>query len=455
MREHMTGKERIEAVFRGRNADSIPWVPFAGVHAGKLAGYSAREVSTDADKLVESLRKVHSLYRPDGMPVMFDLQIEAELLGCDLVWSEDAPPTVSSHPLAQTQTIPSRLPGPDEGRLALELEVMARVKREFGEQTALYGLFCGPFTLASHLRGTNIFMDMVLDPDYVHSLLDYTLQVSQFMARCFSEAGMDVLAVVDPLISQISPEHFREFMHTPFSELFGYIKELGAFSSFFVCGNATMNIEPMCQTGPDSISVDENVDLAQAKRITDSYGVVIGGNIPLTTVMLFGSQQDNMKAAVQIIDSVPPGRLVISPGCDMPYDTPVEHVLAIEQAVHQTHSVREMVNTYEGSTFAFTGTLPDYEHLQRPLVEVFTLDSATCAACAYMVEVAKEAQHHMDIDVDVVEYKYTSTENIARCREMGITKLPSIYINGELAYSSIIPSRDKLIEEITEKAAAT
>ena len=32
--------------------------------------------------------------------------------------------------------------------------------------------------------------------------------------------------------------------------------------------------------------------------------------------------------------------------------------------------------------------IADYEHLDRPLIEVFTLDSATCAACTYMMDAA-------------------------------------------------------------------
>lgn len=100
------------------------------------------------------------------------------------------------------------------------------------------------------------------------------------MAEYYVEAGMDVIAVVDPLISQISEDHFEQFMHEPFSGLFAHIRELGAFSSFFVCGDATRNIEAMCRTAPDSISIDENVDLLEAKKITDRYNITVGGNIP-------------------------------------------------------------------------------------------------------------------------------------------------------------------------------
>jgi len=445
----MTGKEKIISVLKKQKIDQIPWLPFAGVHAGKLKGYTAKEVSTDAGKLIESLLEVNKLYKPDGQPVMFDLQIEAEILGCDLLWSEDAPPTVASHPLSDTTDIPAHIPGPAEGRIPLSLEAMKAMKAEIGDTTALYGLITGPFTLASHLRGTNIFMDMIMNPDYVKDLMKYAADVAIAVGGYYIEAGMDVIAVVDPLVSQISPDHFAEFMHGPFSEVFDSIRSEGALSSFFVCGNATANIAPMCKTCPDSISVDENVNLADAKKITDEYDVVIGGNIPLTSVMLFGTQQDNMKNTVDLIDSLDnTDRLIVAPGCDMPYDIPVENTIGVQQAVHQTEQIREMVKNYEGTSIEFEGELPDYPNLERPLIEVFTLDSITCAACTYMKASADDIKDHFGDRIDMVEYKYTEPQNIARCKVMEVKQLPSIYINGELKYSSIIPNRSEFIAEV-------
>jgi len=446
----MTGRERVLRTIEGKSTDKLPWVPFAGVHAGKLLGYGAKKVSTDVDALVQAALEVNRLYHPDGQPIMFDLQIEAEILGCDMVWSDDGPPSVASHPLEDTTEIPTRMPKADEGRLSMELEATLRLKKEIGETTALYGICCGPFTLASHLRGTEIFMDMMLQPEYVHELLAYANKVAKTVSGYLIDAGIDVVAVTDPLISQISPAHFVEFMEKPFTELFESISSKNAKSSFFVCGNATMNIEPMCKTKCDSLSVDENVNLANAKKVTDTYDITIGGNIPLTSVMLFGNQQDNMKAVVDLIDSVTPGRLILSPGCDMPYDVPVENAIAVEHAVHETESVRAMVANYQSKDIEFTGELPDYEHLEKPLVEVFTLDSATCAACTYMWAAAQDAVKSMDTEVDLIEYKYTVPQNIARCRKIGVKQLPSIYINGKLAFSSIIPSREELVKRIKE-----
>ncbi|MEJ5201794.1 MAG: uroporphyrinogen decarboxylase family protein, partial [Anaerolineales bacterium] len=309
----LDGRQLLLAVLRHEKTDQVPWVPFAGVHAGKLKGYSGREILTDGDKLVEALIMVNEVYQPDGQPVVFDLQVEAEILGCQLLWSETAPPSVASHPLAQDMTIPTHLPQPDDGRLPIILDVMRRMKQVVGEKTALFGLVTGPFTLASHLRGTDIFIDSVDHPDFLTDLLSYTTQVALRIADYYLEAGMDVIAVVDPLVSQISPRHFKRFMSEPFSAIFDYLRAKNAFSSFFVCGDATKNIEVMCQTSPDSIFIDENIDMVAAKQITDRYNITLGGNIPLTTRMLLGTQQDNMAYVIELLDKLDHHNLVIAP----------------------------------------------------------------------------------------------------------------------------------------------
>ena len=374
-RLHMTGKELIFQTLRHEPTPRAPWVPFAGVHAGALVGATATQVLTDEETLVRALLEVNRLYKPDGQPVVFDLQLEAEVLGCGLVWADDCPPSVSSHPLADTMTVPCRctLPTAESGRMPMVLSAMRRMKEAVGDTTALYGLLCGPFTLASHLRGNDIFMDMFDDEDYVKELLGFCADCAKRMSDLYLDAGMDVIAVVDPLVSQISSDHFEEFLSAPYTELFRYLREeKQAFSSFFVCGNATRNIEVMCCTAPDSISVDENVDILAAKAICDKYNVAIGGNIPLTSIMLHGTQQDNMKFVADLLAQLPEYKnFIVAPGCDMPYAVPVENTIGAAQAVLETEAVREMVKNYVAAEDDIAVELPDYENLPRPLIEVF------------------------------------------------------------------------------------
>lgn len=445
-------KELIFQTLRHEETNEIPWVPFAGVHVGKLKGYTAEEVLRDEDKLVECLIEANKLYIPDGLPVLFDLQVEAEILGCDLMWATNNPPSVKSHPLENEKTLPCscKIPNEESGRLPMILSAMRRVKEAIGEDTALYGLICGPFTLASHLRGTNIFMDMATDSAYVKDLVNFCSQVAIAMAKMYIDAGMDVIAVVDPLVSQVSPKHIEKMLSEGFAAVFDYIRSRGAFSSFFVCGNASKQIEVMCKMGPDGVSVDENVDLKAAKEITDKYNVTIGGNIPLTTTMLYGNQQDNMKDVVELIDSLDHHNLIISPGCDMPYDTPIENTIACAQAVKHTDSTRELVANYEQVVDDSDVEIPDYASLDKPLIELCLLDPEQCAACTYMLALVEDNWDELKELCDYRVYKYCVKEDIARIRKMGVVNLPTMCINGDQRFISIIPSKEECIAAIKE-----
>ena len=451
------GKELLLRALRHEAHEGTPWVPFAGVHAGKLKGYTAEEVLKDADKLFESLMEVHRLYMPDGMPIMFDLQIEAEILGCDLLWAVNNPPSVKSHPLASEKKIPCKciIPNENSGRIPMILDVMKRVKAEIGDSTALYGLICGPFTLASHLRGSDIFMDMIKDPDYVTELVGFCGEVACKIAEMYIDAGMDVIASVDPLLSQISPKHAKQMLSETYTAMFDFIRAKGAYSSFFVCGNATRQIDVMCQMNPDSVSVDENVNLAAAKEITDKYGIALGGNIPLTTTMLHGTQQDNMKCVIDLLALADGKNLIISPGCDMPYDTPIENTIAAAQAVKNPDSAREMLKNYESvSTIAGIDVeLPDYASREKAFIELFLLDPDQCAACTYMLNLVVDTIGEIKDIADYAVYKYTIKEDIARTAKMGIANLPTMCVDGNQKWVSLIPSKEELISVVREYAA--
>ena len=133
----------------------------------------------------------------------------------------------------------------------------------------------------------------------------------------------------------------------------------------------------------------------------------------------------------------------------------VENGIGVAQAAIETDAVREMVKTYQAEAVDTSGVeLPDYDHLTKPLVEVFTLDSAQCAACSYMMGAAYQAVETFGDAIDMVEYKFIYKENVARCIKMGVPNLPSLYINGQLKFRSIIPTKAELEAAIREAMEA-
>ncbi len=146
----MNGKEILLETYRHHDVPRVAWIPYAGIHAAKLAGYTAKEILLDGEKCYAALMEVNRIYRPDGQVVLFDLQMEAEILGCQLKWADDAPPSVISHPLEEEskKKIPSldTLPTEEDGRIPLAVDMVRRLKHDVGAHTALLGLITGPLT---------------------------------------------------------------------------------------------------------------------------------------------------------------------------------------------------------------------------------------------------------------------------------------------------------------------
>ena len=126
----MTSKDRIKAAMTCQPVDRIPWVPFVGVHAAKLLGLTATAYLQSTKSMIEGVNKAIDLYRPDGIPVAFDLQLEAEALGCELQWADENPPAVIQHPLANGTALSDlTIPTPDQGRIASILKVAKQVRK--------------------------------------------------------------------------------------------------------------------------------------------------------------------------------------------------------------------------------------------------------------------------------------------------------------------------------------
>ena len=87
-------------------------------------------------------------------------------------------------------------------------------------------------------------------------------------------------------------------------------------------------------------------------------------------------------------------------------------------------------------------------------IDVLTLDSVQCAACGYMMEsiaaMPKEIQ-------DIIEYKEWSIktkDGVAKFQEMKGKVLPTICIEGDLVFPSIIPQYEELIDEMAKRASS-
>lgn len=447
----MTGRELIKKAIKLEEVERIPWAPFVGVHGAKLIGINATEYLQSEEHIFNGVSKAIEEYKPDGIPVVFDLQMEAEILGCKLAWADENPPAVVSHPLLDGISLDElKVPQKTDGRIELTLNAAKRLRAEYPD-VALYGLITGSFTLALHLLGTDIFMKMMEDPDSMNQLLAFTNEVGKAMAEYYIEAGCDIIAVVDPMTSQIDPTSFETFV-TPFAkELFGHIRAKGALGSFFVCGHAQQNIEAMCGCKPDNISIDENIPLDYVKEVALKHNISFGGNMKLTVVMLMGDKNDVQENALDCMDLGGNKGFILAPGCDLPMDTPIENVKAVTELVHDPYQ-QDIVRAMEREQSKLDLlNMKDYGQTDKVIVDVITLDSQSCAPCQYMVEAVKRITPHFEGLVEWREHAIKKLEAVTFMSSLMVKNIPTICIDGKIAFVSQIPPKQELIAAIQKR----
>jgi hypothetical protein len=68
-----------------------------------------------------------------------------------------------------------------------------------------------------------------------------------------------------------------------------------------------------------------------------------------------------------------------------------------------------------------------------------------------MAESVKVLPHDIQEIIEVQEWDMRTREGVARFRELKAKSLPSVALDGELIYESIIPMQEELIAEIERR----
>lgn len=453
-----TGRELVLQALRFEKPARSPWVPFTGVHCAQLLGIDADTYLKSADNVVRGVKKAAAQYMADGVCPLFDLQIEAEALGCELKWSKKNPPAVVGHVLEDGHKLEDLPPFTrDSGRVPLSLEVARRLKDDIGNDVALIGLVCGPFTLALHLAGAGFLTGMIENPETAGEVLSFTAGIARKYAGWYLDAGTDAVALVDPLTSQISPRHFKKFVAPYVSPSIEYVRERGGLVTLFCCGDATKNIELMMQCNPHGIAFDEQIDMAMARKLADKYGVAIEGNLHHTATLLFGNPVESVADAKKSI-SLGGGRgFILSPGCDLTFDIPAYNLEAIGRyaasGVEPSDtdgflSLEDALSKCDASAEGFVNVpiVPG-----KVFAEIVTLDSEGCAPCQYMLEALKNVMPRFGDKLSYRETLLKSLAGVKRVQELGVRTLPSILLNNEIVFDNIIPREEELVREIEKR----
>jgi uroporphyrinogen decarboxylase len=336
----MTSKERLIAAISGKPYDRIPVNLLIGDHAARVIGVSAGEYNRSARLMAKAQIAAWRKYGADNINTGPGTTGIAEAIGSRVAFPDSTPYVVEFAVNDEADLDRLKVPDPEmDGRLPLFLEAASIVIKEVGEQAPLSLTTSGPFTAAACIRGTDRFLrDLHKNPEFVHRLLRLTTDSIIRFAKAAFDVGSRIV-IVDPVSSGtvISSRHFRQFAFPYLKEAVSAITETaGAPPPLHICGDTKRIWDEMADTGTAVLSLDDAIDLAEAKARV-GHRVVLLGNVRPVAVMYLGNPDDVRANARQCLAKAwdSPEGYILGLGCGLPIDTPPENIHALVGAARE------------------------------------------------------------------------------------------------------------------------
>lgn len=300
------------------------------------AGVPFLESCRNVDQAVEISLQPLRLVGTEAVILFSDIFVPVIGMGIDV---DFGPGPVIADPIRTSEQVARlRVPDPREA-VPYVFEALRALRRELASaRIPLIGFAGAPFTLAAYLvegagnskHGFPVFRRaMHRTPEVLRALLDRLTELTVAYLNAQIEAGAQVVQLFDTWAGMLSQTDYREWVLPSHRAIAAKVERERAPLILYVRDGAHV-LGEMLEAGPDVLSVDWRVDLAEAARRAGARASLQGN---LDPHFLMAPRERIFEAVREIAAAAAPARghiLNLGHGC-LP-ETPVEGVRAFIEA---------------------------------------------------------------------------------------------------------------------------
>ncbi len=334
---HNAFKEKMnEAKEMGRRL-VVPLVGFPGINMTNSTIKLAQQNHGEHFRIIQSMSDA---FKPDAIFPLMDLSVEANALGRFTVFPKTDTPTVVKDEFSIDQLERKReINIAFDGRLLGYVETVKMMSLGLPKSTIKGAYVSGPYSLAALIMGADdAAMATVLNPDELHELCHFATEKIQQYIRLLIAAGAQAICILEPSAVMLGPDHFTAFSADYVRHIVDSCKFTGVATIYHTCGNTMHLIKRMADTGIDAVSLDSasaGVNLPTAAQALPE-DVAIMGNINPTGSIFSGAPEEVEAEVNDLMKKMEPHpNFILSTGCDLPQDTPLENINAFIRAGRQ------------------------------------------------------------------------------------------------------------------------
>ncbi len=322
---------RFRDALAGRPKDHAPiWPMMAGWVAAHYAEVPFSELMQRPDLVVRAQIEAH---RDLGWDVLFsyaDPLYIPEAFGCQTRALETGPIVTALSLVPKTDRDIENLPWPDPrstGRLPSILEITKSLADYARNTVPVAGLFEGPFTTATRILEAELVMRMVFkQPALLEILLDRVTDFLIGFGQALIENGAHAIIMPEPSASasMISAKMFQRFVLPRIQKI---RSRLQAPLVLHICGKTTLLLESMNASGAAVLSLDQCMDLAEARKLAPD--ATLGGLVDPVRSLMMGTVDDVVDDTRKCLQTAGLERFILMSGCGVPPKSPRENLIAM------------------------------------------------------------------------------------------------------------------------------
>ncbi|HWR66281.1 MAG TPA: uroporphyrinogen decarboxylase family protein [Bellilinea sp.] len=312
---------------------AMPVGAYSGLHlTGKSVAGATNDFFIQANAILALYERYHSPFLQTAM----DLSVEAETFGAQVRFEEGEIPNVVGR-LITNREDKSKLFAPKVGhkRTNVPLSVVSYLKEHTnGKEVFVLGGMIGPFSLVGRLYGVNETLILTYeDPDLLADLLKMAVNFLQRYAETFRGVGADGIIVAEPAAGLLSPASLGRFS-MPYVRQMVEALQTPKFSFIYHnCGAKLAHLKEILKDGAAIHHFGKPMDLVVALQQVDDQTILAGNLDPAEVFVGSTSAEVYQQTRELLAATAGHSNFVLSSGCDLPPNMPMENLDAFYRAV--------------------------------------------------------------------------------------------------------------------------
>lgn len=329
----LTPKERLKAIFEGRETDRPACICPGGMMNMITADLMDRvqvflpEAHQDARQMAELAKAVYEQGCFENYGVPFCMTVEAEEMGAKVdMGTKVYEPHVIGYVMDSVSDYGKLTPVDVTGGRAKVVTDAIRILKEETSGVPIVGNLTGPVSTASSvMEPVNFYKELRKKNKEAHAYMEFITDQLIAFGRAQIEAGADVIAISDPSGTGeiLGPKFFKEFAVTYLNKLLDGLKKEKVGTIVHICGQMHSVYKEINEVHSDVLSFDSVVPMKEARaNLRDR---VLMGNVS-TYAIEFG---DPDRVKMLTTSCRRGGSDIISPACGLGMKSPLTNVQAI------------------------------------------------------------------------------------------------------------------------------